>query len=489
MPPSSTPFHQGGHVNLTDRSTLPFQCIENLGTGGSATVEVVQDKTTGSKFAHKVLRPRRGTNHEFEQAFRNEIDIIKRLHSHPHIIQVYWSYICDDTFGMLLTPVASDGDLKAYLQTIQSMEKPLSSEHYSVLGRSFGCLASGLAFIHSHTIRHKDIKPQNILVHEGQMIITDFGIALDASGQDTTTTTGMAEGFTDRYRAPEVARCEPRNRMSDVFSLGCVFLEIMASLAPDADVRIATPTPYWARVDDVQDNLIHLSDSNFGLHKICLILSSMLQLRSTDRVEAEAVVHRLRSIKISQSEPSYELICGTCAMYAPSTSQDSTDETIAISDIILGPSDGEEHERVEDTPIFSLYRPRYYGIYLTTQAAIEDVANRPLSPAERHAGYIYIFQHPHNPNFIKCGYTRDVPRRIKQWRQHCKSHIVEYDQGERVLIPNAARVERLVMAHLRDVRFEEKCIGCHMRHLEWFRATPEDAARIVKKYSDGQKVS
>jgi serine/threonine protein kinase len=368
------------------------------------------------------------------------------------------------------------------------MEKPLPSEHCSVLYRSFGCLASGLAFIHSHAIRHKDIKPQNILVHEGQMIITDFGIALDASGQDTTTTTGIPEAFTDRYRAPEVAQCEPRNRMSDVFSLGCVFLEIMASLAPDADVRIPSPSPYWARVDDVQDNLIHLSHSNFGLHKICLILSSMLQLRSTHRVEAEAVVHRLRTIRKSESEPFYELLCGTCAMSASSTSQETIDETIALSDRILGPSDGQEHERVQKTPIFSLYRSRRYGIRLTTQAAIEDVANRPLSSAERSAGYIYIFQHPRNPNFIKLGHAQDVPRRIMQWQKHCKSHIVEYNQGERVLIPNVARVEKLIMAHLRDVQFMEKCIGCHMIHFEWFRATPEDAARIVKKYSDWKTV-
>jgi serine/threonine protein kinase len=124
MPPSSTPFQQGGHVNLTDRSMLPFQPIENLGRGGSATVEIVQHETTGSKFAHKVLSPHRGANlEEFEQAFQNEIDIIKRLHSHPHIIQIYWSYICDNTFGMLLTPIASDGDLRAYLQTTQNMQE------------------------------------------------------------------------------------------------------------------------------------------------------------------------------------------------------------------------------------------------------------------------------------------------------------------------------------------------------------------------------
>ncbi|KAF1968773.1 kinase-like protein, partial [Bimuria novae-zelandiae CBS 107.79] len=210
---------------------LPFRHVDRLGIGMSAVVDIVEDKTTGRKFAHKAFRQYYGPEPEkFKQAFKNEIDIIKRLHSHSHIIQIHWSYAYGHELGMLLTPVARDGDLRAYLRRIQDAGEPLTTEQHSVLGRSFGCLASGLAFIHSHTIRHKDMKPQNILVHDGHMIYTDFGIAFDASEQDTTTT-GRPEAFTDRYRAPEVANWDPRNRKSDVFSLGCVFIEIMAFLS------------------------------------------------------------------------------------------------------------------------------------------------------------------------------------------------------------------------------------------------------------------
>lgn len=71
-----------------------------------------------------------------------------------------------------------------------------------------------------------------------------------------------------------------------------------------------------------------------------------------------------------------------------------------------------------------------------------------------------------------------------EWGRHYKYRIIEYDQGNRVLIRNARRVERLVMTHLRDVRYKENCTRCRMTHTEWFRITPEDAARVVKKYSD-----
>jgi serine/threonine protein kinase len=469
-------------VNLTNRSMLPFRHVEHLGKGGSAMVEVVENETTGTKFAHKALSPRHGSNPEkVKQAFQNEIDIIKRLYFQPHIIQIYWSYICDNTFGMLLTPIASDGDLQAYLETIKNTKEPLTSEQSSVLGRSFGCLASGLAFIHSKKIRHKDIKPQNILVHEGQMIITDFGIALDASGQDTTTT-GIAEAFTDRYRAPEVARYEPRNRLSDVFSLGCVFLVIMASLAPGADVGISNPRPYWVRVDDVQDNLVRLSNSDASLREMCLIFSSMLQERRSDRVKAEAVLHRIRTIKESQLEPAYELICRACTISTSTTSQETMEERIVISDNTLWPSHEGEHKQFQNGPTF--FRREGYGKHRTTQDALKVVANGPLSRRERREGYIYIFRHPLNPDFIRIGWTGDVPRRLREWSQHCKYPIVEHDQVEKVFVQNPPFVEMLTMTHLRDVQFTEDCTGCHMRHYQWFFTTPEDAVRIVKKYSN-----
>lgn len=89
--------------------------------GMSAVVEVVEDTSTGQKFAHKAFRRYYGPDPgKFRQAFKNEIDIIKRLHSHPNIIQVDWSYTCGDKFGMLLTLIAQHGDIRAYLQAIES---------------------------------------------------------------------------------------------------------------------------------------------------------------------------------------------------------------------------------------------------------------------------------------------------------------------------------------------------------------------------------
>ncbi|KAH7403083.1 kinase-like domain-containing protein, partial [Cadophora sp. MPI-SDFR-AT-0126] len=82
-----------------------------------------------------------------------------------------------------------------------------------------------MTYIHAQRIRHKDIKPTNILVKDDNILIADFGLSKRFS--DETTETRSTAGFkTPGYCAPEVAAHEPRSRASDIFSLGCVFAEM-----------------------------------------------------------------------------------------------------------------------------------------------------------------------------------------------------------------------------------------------------------------------
>jgi serine/threonine protein kinase len=94
----------------------------------------------------------------------------------------------------------------------------------------YGCLAAALDYLHTSKIRHRDIKPQNILVKGVTVYLTDFGISLDWEGLSRSTTTEDS-AKTVLYCAPEVAGYKPRNTASDVWSLGCVFLEIATVLA------------------------------------------------------------------------------------------------------------------------------------------------------------------------------------------------------------------------------------------------------------------
>jgi serine/threonine protein kinase len=104
-----------------------------------------------------------------------------------------------------------------------------SADEKSVLRTFFGCLANGLQYLHNAKIRHRDIKPENILVKGEMVYLTDFGISLDWEDLSGSTTTADS-AKTILYCAPEVANYQPRNSSSDVWSLGCVFLEMVTTL-------------------------------------------------------------------------------------------------------------------------------------------------------------------------------------------------------------------------------------------------------------------
>lgn len=98
-----------------------------------------------------------------------------------------------------------------------------------ILRTFFGCLSSAMSYLHSIKIRHRDIKPENILVKGKHVYLADFGISLDWENL-TRGTTVADSGKTLAYCAPEVANHQKRNSSSDIWSLGCVFLEICTVL-------------------------------------------------------------------------------------------------------------------------------------------------------------------------------------------------------------------------------------------------------------------
>src|SRR6185295_8221822 len=91
-------------------------------------------------------------------------------------------------------------------------------------------LLDALEFAHSQGVVHRDIKPANlILTSSGALKVADFGIArVDASNM---TMTGMVLG-TPSYMAPEQCRGLPSDHRADLFSVGCVFYELLTGVKP-----------------------------------------------------------------------------------------------------------------------------------------------------------------------------------------------------------------------------------------------------------------
>jgi serine/threonine protein kinase len=234
-------IEEGGDYENVDEEQLPYTHVKNLGHGHSGNVEEVRDKHTNKTYARKTIsiphsKAKKG---ERTKVFQNEVKIIRGLKNHRHIVSVFATYVTKCYFGIVLQPVASGGDLERFLSEYwdaihNSNGSELSGKRIATMGavleEGFGCLATGLVFIYENKIRYKDIKPYNILVHEGRMIYTDFGYSFNSTGFSRSTTVGRPSFLTPRYCAPEVLEHEDRNSRSDVFSLGCVFFDMLSAL-------------------------------------------------------------------------------------------------------------------------------------------------------------------------------------------------------------------------------------------------------------------
>jgi hypothetical protein len=214
----------GKHHHFLDQADIPFSKLAELGKGGYGYVDRVISTISHKEYARKLI-PRGRTfkkDKKVLQDFENELATLKRLRHH-HIISLIGSYTDPKFVGIIMSPVA-DCNLKEFLEAA-----PLSLETTSILQTFFGCLAAVLCYLHDNRIRHKDIKPQNVLVHRNRVLLTDFGHSLDWSERQHSTTSGITIR-TPKYCAPEVANFCPRNSSSDIWSLGCVFLEIWTVL-------------------------------------------------------------------------------------------------------------------------------------------------------------------------------------------------------------------------------------------------------------------
>ncbi|KAF2012981.1 kinase-like protein [Aaosphaeria arxii CBS 175.79] len=479
------------HIDLPPNSQLSLRFHGHLGHGGSASVDIVSDPTTGRTFARKLFKRYNGKDvASWSAAVHNEIAITKRMRSHPHMVQLFGTYSGSGgrELGMLLHPVADGGDLQEYLESIQDSRSGATGSQRAVLWSAFGCLADGLAFIHRSTIRHKDIKPKNILVHDGKVMYTDFGISLDATGLDRTTTSGVPQALTRRYCAPEVANYGRRNRKTDVFSLGCVFVEIMAVLYPGLGIGVANGgVPYWQMAEGIRKVLIGSRVSDARLGEVLRVIHAMLEPTNEGRIDSEDLLRRLQRIESLYPGSSPVLFCSHCSPNGP---KGKATETVQGTRRRASPGNTATNSQAFQTNNRNL--PSYRTSSPSppsTSAAVARAIEKPLKSTEAHESYIYIFPSRREHGLVKIGTASNVPVRLKIWQGMCKHPISEYPQtasGQRIPTRYAERVEQLVRAELGDVRFQdERCDGCgqNVDH-EWYRTTPEHAARVVRKFGD-----
>ena len=209
-----------------------YRLIELIGEGGMALVYQAEDSLLCRTVAVKILRPQYANDSDFVERFRREARAAASL-AHPSVVNIFDVGQEDGMDYIVMEYIPGDN-----LKNIIKQEAPLAVERALEITRQ---IASALNHAHQRNIIHRDIKPHNILITpDGQVKVTDFGIARAISASSFTQT-GMVVGSV-HYASPEQVRGGLVGPQSDLYSLGCVLYEMFTGQVPftgDTSIAIA----------------------------------------------------------------------------------------------------------------------------------------------------------------------------------------------------------------------------------------------------------
>lgn len=234
-----------------------YRLIEKIGMGGMAIVYRAVDLRTGHNVAVKVLRPEYNEDREFISRFQREAEAASKM-THHNIVNLL-DVGMDGENRYLVMEYVQGKTLKAVIQERGKLSAPLACQ---IAIR----ILSALEHAHRNGIVHRDIKPQNILVHEdGHIKVADFGIARIADS--ATLTHGDNVMGSVHYFSPEQARGEGATAASDIYSTGIVLYEMLTGRVPyDGDNPVAVamqhlhaaPAPIQSISPDVPPSVVRI---------------------------------------------------------------------------------------------------------------------------------------------------------------------------------------------------------------------------------------
>lgn len=193
-----------------------------IGTGGMAAVYLATDLILDRLVAIKVLRLDFRQNDDAMRRFRREALSATQL-THPNIVGVY-DVGQSQEMNYIVMEYVEGTDLKDYVRQRGALH-PIEAVRIMMQ------IVSAIAAAHQNRIIHRDIKPQNILIdREGNVKITDFGIAVALSDTSLTQTNTLLGSV--HYLSPEQARGGMATIQTDIYALGIVLYELLTGKVP-----------------------------------------------------------------------------------------------------------------------------------------------------------------------------------------------------------------------------------------------------------------
>ncbi len=204
----------------------PYQIEREVGEGATSIVYRAHHVETGAIVALKVMRlggKKAKMARRLKKLFQTEAAMASRV-QHPNIVQIYAAEI-EDEHAYIAMEFVQGTPLREFC----SFDKLLPAHRVTEI--IFKC-AMALDFAGRRGIVHRDIKPDNILLSDGDEVkIMDFGLALNLrkGGGDSTFIMGVGS---PAYMSPEQIKDYPLNIQSDLYSLGAVMYELLTGRLP-----------------------------------------------------------------------------------------------------------------------------------------------------------------------------------------------------------------------------------------------------------------
>lgn len=209
-----------------------YQVIRTIGEGGMANVYLAYDTILDREVAVKVLRGDLANDEKFVKRFQREAKAASSL-NHPNIVEMYDVGEDDGNYFIVMEYVSG--------KTLKSLIKKRGALSLSETIDIMLQLTSGIACAHDSYIIHRDLKPQNVMILEdGRVKITDFGIAVALNSAELTQTNSVMGSV--HYLPPEQANGSGATVKSDIYSLGILMYELLTGKLPfkgDNAVEIA----------------------------------------------------------------------------------------------------------------------------------------------------------------------------------------------------------------------------------------------------------
>lgn len=209
-----------------------YEIIRSIGEGGMANVYLGYDTILDRNVAIKILRGDLSSDEKFVRRFQREALSASSL-AHPNIVEMYDVGEDDGIYYIVMEYVEG----KTLKQLLKKRGSLTLSEAIDIMLQ----LTDGMAHAHDSYIIHRDLKPQNVMIRDdGQIKITDFGIAMALNATQLTQTNSVMGSV--HYLPPEQASGKGSTIKSDIYSMGIIFYELLTGSLPfkgDNAVEIA----------------------------------------------------------------------------------------------------------------------------------------------------------------------------------------------------------------------------------------------------------